>query len=124
MCPQVLSGDHERTPNPPLGYSCDCHLNRDKQIHIVALFHAHKIRPSRIAYRVGIDIAFIEALIEGEEEVSLFSHLLAGYRKNRYKQQLNQAERLTGSARFERRQVVENEYADDHLSKELFNSLV
>ena len=45
-----------RTPSPPYGYSRECHYTRDKQVHIVAEYHAHKIRPSRIAYRVGIDI--------------------------------------------------------------------
>ena len=54
-----------RTPSPPYGYSRLCHYSREQQLHIVAEFHAHKIRPSRIAYRVGIDIAFIEALIAG-----------------------------------------------------------
>ena len=52
---------------------------REQQIHIVAEFHANKIRPSRIAYRVGIDIAFIEALIAGEEEPDLFPRLVSRY---------------------------------------------
>ena len=123
MSPQILSNAHGRTPNPPLGYLCECSLDRAEQIQVVALFHAHKIRPSRIAYRVGIDIAFVEALIAGEEEVRLFSSLLAGYRKNRYKQKLNQADQLSGSARFERQQLVENEYLDE-ASKDLFESLI
>jgi len=46
-------------------------------VHIVAEFHAHKIRPSRIAYRVGIDIAFIEELIAGEVEAEHFPRLVA-----------------------------------------------
>ena len=51
-----------RTPSPPYGYSRECTHSREQQIHIVAEFHANKIRPSRIAYRVGIDIAFIEEM--------------------------------------------------------------
>ncbi len=102
-----------RTPSPPLGYSCQCNFSREKQIHIVALFHAHKIRPSRIAYRNGIDIAFIEALIAGEEESALFSDLVIGYRKNRYNQQLDQANKLAGGSRFERQLIIEREYFED-----------
>ena len=59
-----------RTPSPPYGYSRECTHSREQQIHIVAEFHAHKIRPSRIAYRVGIDIALIEELIAGEVEAA------------------------------------------------------
>ena len=110
---QYLAGNDKRAPSPPLGYSCQCRFSREKQMHIVALFHAHKIRPSRIAYRVGIDIAFIEALIDGEEDSTVFSNLVASYRKNRYKQQLNQADKLAGGSRFERQRLIEQEYIED-----------
>ena len=123
MCPKDIPIVKERAPNPPLGYSCECNLSRDKQIHIVALFHAHKIRPSRIAYRVGIDIALIEALVSGEEEPRLFSRLVAHCQKNRFKQQLNQAGLLSGSARFESQQLAEKEYIDDSKSEEIPNSI-
>lgn len=36
-----------RTPSPPYGYSRVCTHSREQQIHIVAEFHVHKIRPSR-----------------------------------------------------------------------------
>ena len=110
MC---IRDSDERAPSPPLGYSCQCQFSREKQMHIVALFHAHKIRPSRIAYRVGIDIAFIEALIDGEEDSTVFSNLVASYRKNRYKQQLNQADKLAGGSKFERQRLIELEYIED-----------
>ena len=110
---KYLVDNDKRAPSPPLGYSCQCKFSRKKQMHIVALFHAHKIRPSRIAYRVGIDIAFIEALIAGEEDSTVFSNLVASYRKNRYKQQLDQADKLAGGSRFERQRLIEQEYIED-----------
>jgi hypothetical protein len=33
---------------------------------LVAEFHVHRIRPSRIAYRLGIDIASVEGWLSGE----------------------------------------------------------
>ena len=110
---KYLYGNDERAPSPPLGYSCECKFSREKQMHIVALYHAHKIRPSRIAYRVGIDIAFIEALIAGEKDSTVFSNLVASYRKNRYKQQLDQADKLAGGSRFDRQRLIEQEYVED-----------
>ena len=44
----------------------ECDLSEAKQIRLVAEFHANRIRPSRIAYRLGIDIALIDALLAGE----------------------------------------------------------
>ena len=99
-----------RTPSPPYGYSRECHYSRDKQVHIVAEYHAHKIRPSRIAYRVGIDIAFIEALIAGEEEPQLFPRLVTYYRRQRYQQRLHDSHRRSGSARYQLEQQIEQEY--------------
>ncbi|WP_116368053.1 hypothetical protein [Parahaliea mediterranea] len=103
-----------RTPSPPFGYSRECHYDRDKQVHIVAEYHANKIRPSRIAYRVGIDIAFIEALIAGEEEPQRFPALVARYRRQRYQKRLGDAQRKqTGSARYELQQQVEREFRNE-----------
>ena len=103
-----------RTPSPPYGYSRECTHTREQQIHIVAQFHAHKIRPSRIAYRVGIDIAFIESLIAGEDEPGLFEHLVKTYRSQRYQQRLNDAERRrTGGARYGLQQVIEQEFRQE-----------
>lgn len=100
-----------RTPSPPYGYSRECAYSREQQIHIVAEFHAHKIRPSRIAYRVGIDIAFIEELIAGEVEVDRFAHLVKRYRSKRRQQRLRESTARSGIARYEMQQRIEHEYA-------------
>ena len=99
-----------RTPSPPYGYSRECTHSREEQIHIVAEFHAHKIRPSRIAYRVGIDIAFIEQLIAGEVEAERFDALVRHYRTRRYRERLRDAGRRSGGARYELQQRIEREY--------------
>jgi hypothetical protein len=102
-----------RTPSPPLGYSRVCTHSREQQIHIVAEFHAHKIRPSRIAYRVGIDIAFIEELIAGETEPEHFANLVKHYRRGRYQQRLRDSNRRNGIARYEQQQKIEHEFAQE-----------
>ena len=103
-----------RTPSPPHGYSRECAHTREQQIHIVAQFHAHRIRPSRIAYRVGIDIAFIEALIAGETEPEYFEQLVVYYRRQRYQQRLKDANRSrTGGARYELQQAIEREFRQE-----------
>lgn len=99
-----------RTPSPPYGYSRQCHFNREQQLHIVAEFHAHRIRPSRIAYRVGIDIAFIEALIAGEVEQERFPRLVAHYRRQRYQQRMQASNHYNGVARFELQQRIEGDF--------------
>ena len=99
-----------RTPSPPFGYSRECTHSREEQIHIVAEFHAHRIRPSRIAYRVGIDIAFVEQLIAGEVEQERFDRLVAHYRRQRYQQRLRESHRRTGSARYELQQRIEQDF--------------
>ena len=70
-----------RTPCPPLGYSCTNDLPTSRQIELVAEFHAYRIRPTRIAYRLGIDIALIDALLAGEQEPEQFKALVRHYRK-------------------------------------------
>ncbi|CAA0116223.1 Uncharacterised protein [Halioglobus japonicus] len=102
-----------RTPSPPYGYSRRCTYPREQQIHIVAEFHAHKIRPSRIAYRVGIDIAFIEELIAGETEPVRFPQLVKFYRKGRYQQRLNETQKSTGVTRYELQQKIEREFVQE-----------
>ena len=99
-----------RTPSPPYGYSRACTHSREQQIHIVAEFHAHKIRPSRIAYRVGIDIAFIEELIAGEAEVGRFERLVAHYRRQRYAKRMSDSQRRKGVVQFEMQQKIEKEF--------------
>lgn len=103
----------DRTPSPPYGYSRECTYTRDQQIRIVAEFHAHRIRPSRIAFRVGIDIAFIEALIAGETEPDRFTQLVNQFRKGRYQQRLRESNRRTGVARYELQQAIEREYLQE-----------
>ena len=106
-------GQDTRTPSPPYGYSRPCVHNREQQIHIVAEFHAHKIRPSRIAYRVGIDIAFIEALIAGEVESERFPRLVAYYRRQRYHDRLRRSRKEKGIARYEMQQRIEREFGQE-----------
>jgi hypothetical protein len=103
----------ERTPSPPFGYSRPCDLDREAQIRVVAQFHAHRIKPNRIAYRMGIDIAFIEALIAGEVEKDRFAHLVDGYRRQRYRERLRESSAQTGSRRFELQQEIERDYRRD-----------
>lgn len=103
----------DRTPSPPYGYSRECTYTRDQQIRIVAEYHAHKIRPSRIAFRVGIDIAFIEELIAGETEQERFAQLVNQFRKGRYQQRIRESNRRTGVARYELQQTIEREYLQE-----------
>lgn len=103
----------KRTPSPPFGYSRECTHSREQQIHIVAEFHAHKIRPTRIAYRVGIDIAFIEELIAGEVEPKRFPQLVKYYRRQRYQQRLSDSTRRNGIARYEMQQNIEREFVQE-----------
>ena len=102
-----------RTPSPPYGYSRECTHTREQQIHIVAEFHAHKIRPSRIAYRVGIDIAFIEELIAGETEPEHFAQLVKYYRGKRHQDRLQESRKRSGIARYELQQKIEREFVQD-----------
>ena len=106
------TGD-SRTPSPPYGYSRECTHSREEQIHIVAQFHAHKIRPSRIAYRVGIDIAFIEGLIAGELEEERFPRLVAHYRRQRYHQRMRDSDKRQGISRYEQQQRIEREFLQE-----------
>lgn len=102
-----------RTPSPPFGYSRECSHTREQQIHIVAEFHANKIRPNRIAYRVGIDIAFIEELIAGEVEAERFPHLVAHYRRQRYQQRMRASTRKQGIVQYELQQTIEREFTQE-----------
>ena len=92
-----------RSPNPPVGYACECTLSRHQQIELVAEFHVHRIRPSRIAYRLGIDIAQVEAWLSGEQDEQQFQHLMALHRRRKYQVQLHRADRLRGQKAYEMR---------------------
>ena len=111
--PSTTPSADSRTPSPPYGYSRECTHSREQQIHIVAEFHAHKIRPSRIAYRVGIDIAFIEELIAGEIEADRFPRLVAHYRRQRYQQRMVDSVTRRGVARYELEQQIEREFRQE-----------
>lgn len=112
MSSESGSGDN-RTPSPPYGYSRECSHTREEQIHIVAEFHAHKIRPSRIAYRVGIDIAFIEELIAGETEAERFPRLVAHYRRQRFQQRMRDTRARRAISRYEQQQQIEREFRQE-----------
>ena len=99
-----------RTPSPPFGYSRPCDLDRDQQIAVVAEFHANKIRPNRIAYRMGIDIAFVEALIAGEEEPEHFAALVERYRRKRYQDRMRDSSARRGTGRYELQKQIEQEF--------------
>ncbi|MEE4277161.1 MAG: hypothetical protein V2I82_01695 [Halieaceae bacterium] len=99
----------ERTPSPPFGYSRPCTLDRDAQLRVVAQFHAHRIRPNRIAYRMGIDIAFVEALIAGEVEEERFAAMVEHYRRQRHRERLRESAALPPGKRFEHQQHVERD---------------
>ena len=107
-----LNGDG-RTPSPPYGYSRECTYSREEQVRIVAEYHANKIRPSRIAYRVGIDIAFIEELIAGETEAELFPRLVAQFRRQRFQQRMADSGTRRGVARYELQQRIEREFKQE-----------
>jgi hypothetical protein len=101
-----------RTPSPPYGYSRECDYPLEQQIRIVAEFYAHNIRPSRIAYRMGIDIDLVEKLIAGEIHQAAFSELVIYYRKHRRNQRLKDTQHLKGSERFEQQVRIEKEFAE------------
>jgi hypothetical protein len=103
----------ERTPSPPYGYSRPCELDRDQQIEVVAQFHAHRIRPNRIAYRMGIDIALVEALIAGEVEPQRFAALVERHRRQRYRDRMRDSSQQRGSGRYELQQQIEKEFQQE-----------
>ncbi len=110
---EEMTIDDTRTPSPPFGYSRVCTHSREEQIHIVAEFHAHKIRPSRIAYRIGIDIAFIEELIAGEAEAGRFERMVAHYRSKRYSKRMQDSRRRKGVVQYEMQQKIEKEFTQE-----------
>lgn len=105
------SSEHDtRTPSPPFGYSRECTLNADQQLVAVAKFHAHQIRPNRIAYRLGVDIAVVEALIAGELEPERFTAAVAANRKQRYRDRMRDSTERRGTGRYELQQQIEKDF--------------
>ncbi len=106
----IQANTDTRTPSPPFGYSRECNYPLEQQIRIVAEFYVHKIRPSRIAYRMGIDIDLVEKLIAGEVHEEAFKELVVYYRKNRRSQRLKDSLTINGTARVELQTEIEREY--------------
>jgi hypothetical protein len=104
-----------RTPSPPYGYSRECPYPPEQQIRIVAEFYVHKIRPSRIAYRMGIDIDLVEKLIAGEAHQEFFEQMVNYYRKNRRQQRLDASLKVKGNARVELQVEIEKEFTRNDL---------
>ena len=102
-----------RTPNPPLGYSRPCELTENRQIELVAEFHAFRIRPSRIAYRLGIDISFIDTLLAGERESRRFTALVKYYRGSRFRSRVTAAEQVKGQRGYELRQTASRDFENE-----------
>lgn len=111
--PDSSAQGDSRTPSPPFGYSRQCTHSREQQIHIVAEFHAHKIRPNRIAYRIGIDIAFIEELIAGEVESGRFEGLVSHYRKARFASRMKDSTGKGGVMQYELQQRIKREFEQE-----------
>ncbi|MCX2981955.1 hypothetical protein EYC98_13920 [Halieaceae bacterium IMCC14734] len=101
-----------RTPSPPYGYSRLCLYPLEQQLRIVAEFYVHNIRPSRIAYRMGIDIDLVDKLIGGEVHQEAFNQMVIYYRKRRRSQRLSQAKKLTGTARVELQEGIERDFRE------------
>ena len=102
--------DSVRSPNPPLGYAVECDLPEAQQIRLVAEFHAHRIRPSRIAYRLGIDIALVDRLVAGEYQALLFQRWLAVAQRSRRDARIKSADHLRGQAAYEVRKAAERDF--------------
>ena len=105
------SAEDTRTPSPPYGYSKPCAYPLEQQVRIVAEFYVHKIRPSRIAYRMGIDIDLIEKLIAGEAHQEAFKEMVNYYRKSRRRERLQDSLQQKGTARVELQAEIEREFS-------------
>ena len=104
-----------RRPNPPMGYACECTLTLDQQIDLVAEFHVHRIRPSRIAYRLGIDIALVEAWLSGEQDIERFQRVINALRRRKYQRQVRRADRLRGQQAYEMSLAAQQDLQQDNL---------
>ena len=106
--------DENRSPNPPIGYACNCTLSPAHQINLVAEFHVNRIRPSRIAYRLGIDLAQVEAWLSGEQDSDRFQELIRRHRRRKYQTQLRRAARFRGQQSYEMRLAAERDLAQQY----------
>jgi hypothetical protein len=78
-----------------------------EQLDVVAQFHAHRIAPVRIAYRTGIELDFVKALLAGELHPQLFNARVEWHRKARRAQRLKASLRKKGTAQLELQQRIE-----------------
>lgn len=97
-------------------YAKHCDKTEPQQVDVVAQFHAYKISPNRIAYRTGIALDFVEALVAGESHPRLFKHCLTRHKKARREQRLNKSLRLKGAQQLEQQVKIENEFIIDSLT--------
>jgi hypothetical protein len=104
-----------RKPSLPFGYSKICKYSLEQQIDIVALFHANRIKPNRIAYRVGIDLDLIEKLLGEQAYQKQFKFLVAKHRKNRRSQRLKESTKIVGIGQAEMQSLIEKEYSETQL---------
>lgn len=82
-----------------------------EQMKVVAEFHAHRIKPERIAYRTGIALPFIEQLLAGEYQPIRFNKMMDHYRKKRRMQRLKDARRMRkGVSRLSQELKVEQDF--------------
>lgn len=100
--------------SPPL-YAKRCEKSERQQVDVVAQFHAYKISPNRIAYRTGISLDFVKALIAGDSHPRLFKHCLSNHKKARREQRLNKSLRLKGTRQLEQQVKIESEFIVDSL---------
>jgi hypothetical protein len=80
---------------------------------LVAEFHVHRIRPSRIAYRLGIDIARVEGWVSGEQDGDQFQRLVSAAKKKKYQAQMKRADRFRGQRAYEMRLAAHNDLRKD-----------
>ncbi|MEC7569994.1 MAG: hypothetical protein VYE71_06460 [Pseudomonadota bacterium] len=110
----MMQPTDSRRPNPPIGYVCECTLAPEKQIELVAEFHVHRIRPSRIAYRLGIDIAQVEAWLSGEQDSDRFQDLIRHHRRRKYQMQMRRAAQFRGQQSYEMRLAAERDFPQQY----------
>ena len=94
-------------------YSKISHKTLREKIDVVAEYHAHKIRPERIAYRTGIELELVMDLLSGSsKQQRLFDFLLARHRRTRRDQRLKQSRRIKGIAQATLQEQIEQEYRE------------
>ena len=113
----AISCVDKRRENPPFGYSKECRFTLQQQIALVAEFHVNKIKPSRIAYRLGVDIARVEAWLAGELDKTVFFEQVKRYRLKKYRAQIAQADVLRGQVAYENRMMAESDFLAEHPSE-------